>query len=295
MKVDRKKWLVNLSNTKIPQEIEQMLALGHNFNMTESTKSFEIPPFITEFQNNIWLVPKNKRDYLRGTFINILVNHLNKLNNTKANHNISLLKKFIRGNDNLIITRADKGQVTVVLNKSEYISAAEEMLTDDNTYTKTNKNHTDRIQKINNKILKDWYDKKYITDTLKQQLAVHNSTSPRLYILPKIHKATLSYRPIVSSIGGPLHNLGRFVHDMLSNLTSKHSSHVKNSFEFKKNIENIEIPPGYVVLSLDVKSQFTNVPLDLVKRAINEKKARLPNLIPPSEIIKCVEIIMNST
>lgn len=191
------------------------------------------------------------------------------------------------------MTRADKGQV--LRNKSDYQTAADNLLADKNTYLEEEKDNNDRLQKINNHLINRWYALKYISESLKNELIVKTTTSPRLYILPKIHKTPLSFRPIVSSINGPLHRLARFTQDRLTKLTNGHFSQVKNSFEFKEHIKNVRVPPGYILVSLDVTSLFTNVPLDLVKKAIEDNKDKLTGNIPFFEILKSVEIIMNNT
>jgi len=61
---------------------------------------------------------------------------------------INLVKttnKFIKNNPNLIYTRADKGNITVTLNKSDYINKIEEMLSDKETYTLIKKDPTKKL------------------------------------------------------------------------------------------------------------------------------------------------------
>jgi len=53
---------------------------------------------------------------------------------------IKITNKFIKNNLNIIFTRADKGNITVALEKSEYLNKIEEMLNDTETYEKVNKN-----------------------------------------------------------------------------------------------------------------------------------------------------------
>lgn len=43
-------------------------------------------------------------------------------------------KKFLRQNDDVFVTKADKGQVTVVMDKNVYVNQIKELLSDKTTY-----------------------------------------------------------------------------------------------------------------------------------------------------------------
>jgi len=47
-----------------------------------------------------------------------------------------ICKAFIKNNLDIIFTKADKGNITVVLNRNDYVSKITDMLDDINTYTK---------------------------------------------------------------------------------------------------------------------------------------------------------------
>lgn len=292
-------WLVNLTDCSIPTNVKQFLSLGHNFAIDESLKSFSPQIFISEFEKGLQCLPRDKYkeqiDSFRSAFVNIMLNHAHYLRGKKPDPTANVIKRFLKDNKDLLVTRADKGQVTVLLDRNAYLTAGLDLLNDQSTYTKLQKDKNVTAQNLNNKLVKLWNQKKYISDDLQKHLTTNTSTCPRLYILPKIHKPNLSYRPIVSSINGPLHKLGRFIHTKLLPLTSDHFSSTKNSLHFKQSTESIIIPDGYTLISLDVTSLFTNVPIELVKNAINNRKNKLSGNIPSSEIIKAVEIIMTNT
>ena len=103
----------------------------------------------------------------------------------------------------------------------------------------------------------------------------------RAHGLPKIHKSynTLpSFRPIIDTTNTPHYGVGKFLTRLLSPLTQNEYSG-KDSFEAIDRIRSI--PPehfdeGYRDISFDVKSLFTNVPLNrtikiLLKRVYEEK------------------------
>lgn len=289
------KWLVNLSDVTVPPDTAHFLSLGHNFSLTNTSKCFSPQHLIAEFENKIPAIPAEKRESLRSSFVNILTNHMIHIRNLKPNHAANVVTGFLKSHPNILVTRADKGQVTVLLNRHDYVDAGTDLLQDTTTYKNLSKNKNTTAQNLNNTLVKNWNNKKYISDQMARWLTTKTSTCPRLYLLPKIHKPVLAYRPIVSSINGPLHELGKFIHKKLLPLTRDHFSYIKNSTHFKSLVQNIMIPNDHILISLDVSSLFTNVPFSLVESAINEKKEKIVGNVPPTEIIKAVEIIMHNT
>jgi hypothetical protein len=62
------------------------------------------------------------------------------------------------------------------------------------------------------------------------------------------------------------------MNDILKNINDKEKYNIKNSFDFKKFVDSIAIEDTSIELvSFDVKSMFTNIPLDLVLDVVNEK------------------------
>ena len=103
----------------------------------------------------------------------------------------------------------------------------------------------------------------------------------RAYGLPKTHKTFTNvppFGPIIDTSNTPHHKMGKFLANLLNPLTQKNHS-VKDSF--KASIRNQNISPtlfeqGYVFVSFDVVSLFTNVPLHrtimiILKRIYEDK------------------------
>ena len=90
----------------------------------------------------------------------------------------------------------------------------------------------------------------------------------RFYDLLKIHKLSLTFRPIVSNVGTASYKFARFLSHSLPHLNCNNT--VKNSYD---KIELIS-PSNYIMLSLDVKSFFSNVPvqgaLDCLEKSSRE-------------------------
>ena len=92
----------------------------------------------------------------------------------------------------------------------------------------------------------------------------------RIYGLPKTHKIGFPLCPVVSQIGSPTYFLSQQYDKMLKTSVPKPKSHVKNSFELKEKLDNIIVPEGHVLISLDVTSLYTNVGEQLVIESIKK-------------------------
>ena len=90
----------------------------------------------------------------------------------------------------------------------------------------------------------------------------------KFYGTAKKHKLTptrtiddLPIRSVISNMGIASYQLAKYLAKLLSPL-SKSEYTVDNNVEFINNIKSEKVPTGHSFISFDVKSLFTNVPLD---------------------------------
>ena len=89
--------------------------------------------------------------------------------------------------------------------------------------------------------------------------------------LPKIHKTGFPFQPIVSFINSPLYNLSKFIAILLTPLASANGFTVKNSYEFVEQLKNLTISHDECMVSFDVISLFTKIPVDVAKTVVLER------------------------
>lgn len=87
---------------------------------------------------------------------------------------------------------------------------------------------------------------------------------PRAYELPKIHKINHPLRIIISSLNSSLYELALFLHNIMFKNFPMADSHIRNSFDLVRKLNNTHLDNNSVLISLDVISLFTNIPLDSV-------------------------------
>ena len=93
------------------------------------------------------------------------------------------------------------------------------------------------------------------------QMHVSGTKPGILYGLPKIHKCDVPLRPILSATGTTGSNLAKFFVPLLSAFTTNHFS-IKDSFSFATEISSLPNSNSYFMASFDIKSLFTNIPLE---------------------------------
>ena len=86
--------------------------------------------------------------------------------------------------------------------------------------------------------------------------------SPVFYLLPKIHKEGIPGRPILSGCGSPTEKLSSYLDHYLRPIVEESASYIKDTTHFLQQIFEIHtsIPPNSWLVTLDVKSLYTNIP-----------------------------------
>jgi hypothetical protein len=91
-----------------------------------------------------------------------------------------------------------------------------------------------------------------------------------LYGLPKIHKKDAPIRPIISSIGTYNYKLAKYLDGIIKPLLKESKYILNDTFDFVNKITMLK-NTGYRMLSFDVESLFTNIPLDeTIKIVVNK-------------------------
>lgn len=246
--------------------------MGGNFSLhtglNNNNKKRMIHEFIKDLErfNNKHII--NIQDAIRNISIPLIhkILHTDPIIHLTQKNIMSMYREavaFCKSNQDIIFTRADKGNTTVVLKKDTYINKVESLLLDRNSYEIVKKNPAKKIENELNNILKRWLKKDYITK--KEYWTLHSSDSnlPRSYGLPKIHKDNVPFRIIVSSVNTALHPFASFLQKLISKNVPSPFSQVVNFFELYRILSGKNLASTDVMFYLDVASLFTNVPLEL--------------------------------
>ncbi|XP_077265247.1 uncharacterized protein LOC143899118 [Temnothorax americanus] len=278
---DRTKWLVNISKKLIPDNVSKFLSLGDKFGLPITNRDAKdrmrtTLDVVKNFETNCYKLLANMVNSVRDSIAESLKVFLNKSGHLDYidRHILNEFKNckaFLRNNDDIFVTRADKGQITAVMDKDNYIDRMTDLLDDKLTYKKLTKDSIKQLTQKLNQLVKSWLDNNIIDEPTYYCLRCTNGNLPRCYGLPKVHKTGFLLRIIVSAVGSPMYNIASFLHSILYEHIQRHKSYIKDSWTFAKTIRDLNIGTDQIMISLDVSSLFTNIPKELVLKAIEKR------------------------
>ena len=205
--------------------------------------------------------------------------------------------KRLKTDENIVILPADKGRVTVVMDKTDYYDKMDALVNDKQTYQVLKRDPTPALQrKLNSKLL-DLKKTDAIDIQRYNRLRCRVPQPPKLYGLPKLHKPNIPMRPIVSFCGSPTYQLSKYLTTVLKPLTDESRHKLQSTENFFDAIKTVQVPDDYKLVSFDVKSLFTSIPLqlalDCTETAINNSTIELP--LPTDDLMDLLNLCLTST
>jgi hypothetical protein len=173
--------------------------------------------------------------------------------------------KRLRKNENIIITRPDKGNGIIVLNKVDYINSLHNIISNKTKFKELKEDPTIKRELSLQGYLRKLNKLKCFEKDIYSKIYPVGSQAARIYALPKMHKVNNdnslpTFRPIISTIGTYNYNLAKHLSHLLSPHIPKQFCTL-DSFSFVEELKQINVKNKFVV-SYDVESLFTNIPLN---------------------------------
>ena len=165
------------------------------------------------------------------------------------------------------------------MNKSKYLEKCLTLLNSEQ-FVRLNedpaKTNERKLQRMLRKI------KPNLTDQEYKRLYPSGSAPGKFYGTAKLHKISINddvdklpIRPIISNTRTTTYQLAKYLARLLSPL-AKSEYTVTSTKNFIEKIKNVKVPDGHQLILFDVKSLFTNVPLqkaiDIILKRIYENK-----------------------
>jgi len=146
-------------------------------------------------------------------------------------------------------------------------------------------------------LLTRWKTKDYISNSTYNTIYCNDGNLSRAYGLSKIHKPGYTFRIIISSIESSTYQLANYIHKIISKNILKPVSFIENSFQLVRKLNEVSVDNNCDLISLDVISLFTNIPIDLALENVNNKWNHIcrGTSIPKEEFINMVNMILDST
>lgn len=279
--------------------MREILALGPKFSLPTEHNAIPLTGLLASVENIIQNEQTESKDIFRNKVVYEITKYLKqyKQDNKQIVNNIKETKKFLNNNKDIIITRSDKSNSTVCLNRDQYNEKMQQLLQDKEVYKELTTDPTNRFETKTNKIIKEMHNKNYIDQRTYRQLIKHNSVSPKIYGIPKTHKKDVPLRPIVSNIDSHTKNLAKFLAKILEvSFTDFCQYKVKDTFQFSNLVNNMNIGNSDKLVSFDVTSLFTNIPISLVIEIIQNNWNLIEHntTIPKTEFINALKWVFNT-
>ena len=213
-------WVRNISSRPLDKTETQVLSYGLKHSVTPKRIPTET------IVSSVEAVLSRQRDLSEPTKDNIsriasTIQSASLTDNNLTKDERQALKRLKNDNDILILP-ADKGRVTVVMDKTDYHDKMDELVNDKQTYEVLKRDPTPALQrKLSSKLLQ--LKKADAIDIRRyNRLRCPVPQPAKLYGLPKLHKPNVPMRPIVSFCGSPTYELSKYLITILKPLTTVH-------------------------------------------------------------------------
>ncbi len=264
-------WVKNLSQRQLTDSESQLLQKGLSFNAT----SKQIPPvrFVAKVESSLSGMQQDKGDQIRYKVARILAGQGGQKPNLTRAERTAL--RGLRNDPSITILRADKGNATVIMDTADYIEKMAHHLST-GPYQEEKKCVRSVMNKLKAETIK--ITRKFkckLSRQMSYKLNPKSNICPRIYGLPKIHKEGIPLRPIVDFTGSPTYEWARHLASILKPLTGQTTTYVHNAATFCDEIKRVTIEDTEVMVSYDVVSLYTKVPIQQALEIIQQKLDKL--------------------
>ena len=214
--------------------------------------------------------------------------YVNEANGLCSNRQNQFLHKTLRAlsfNKEIKVCKYDKGNGVVVLNCIDYFNKLDTIVLDRDKFQEiaVDQNELHPIIRNEKTIAGFIYRsvKPKVDNGVYHDITPSGSQPGKLYGLCKVHKAGNPLRPVISMIGTAEYNLAKYLDKFIKpNINVSYS--VDSTSAFMDGIQDFKFSEGDQMVSFDVCSLFTNVPLDETIKLISEKVyAGTSKKVPP--------------
>ena len=289
-------WVRNISSRPLDKTETQVLSYGLKHSVTPKRIPTEaIVSSVEAVLSRQRELSESAKDNIRSRIASTIQSASLPDSNLTKDERQAL--KRLKTDENIVILPADKGRVTVVMDKTDYYDKMDALANDKQTYQVLKRDPTPALQrKLNSKLL-DLKKTDAIDIQRYNRLRCRVPQPPKLYGLPKLHKPNIPMRPIVSFCGSLTYQLSKYLTTVLKPLTDESRHKLQSTENFIDAIKTVQVPDDYKLVSFDVKSLFTSIPLqlalDCTETAINNSTIELP--LPTDDLMDLLNLCLTST
>ena len=267
--------ITNLTEETLSKDETEVLTFGLNHGVALRPREDEILPLIEGFYSKVKSLDAIKNNYMASERVKYALRSFayNIIDiDDKHFHSDAKKIKLIKSlRKRFVILKPDKGQGVVLLKKEDYVTSLENIFSDKRKFKEIKEDTTIRRVETIKTYINTMFKRGEITENEKKSMRTKGANRARARGLPKTHKQfdkIPPFRPIVDTTNTPYSGIGCYLKNLLYPLTLNDYS-MKDTFHAVEEIKKIDfslLNNGYKLVSFDVVSLFTNVPL---KRTVN--------------------------
>ena len=275
---DDKNQFINLSNITLSDNQKLFLNLGLNCHYMKRPNQLEKKIEIEKLMDDILQLQLKKKVVVNPMLPIELRTESSKC---RGNYKSKILSEDLKraavelkNNPNIVIRRADKSSVYVIMNSDDYTQKLNTILDDSTKFKEIKKDPSNQIKTKLNRIISQ------INSAVKeiQIKPLRGEYKPGyIYGNVKNHKQNCPLRPIISQIPTATYSISKVLNDLLT-------PYIPNQFNLKSSKEFLDVitttTPSNMIASLDVESLFTNVPVDATIQIIIDTVYNSPSPLP---------------
>ena len=288
---------INLSSHDLTEDQKDLLNLGLNCNFYPRRSQQDKKAELELLYQQICDHHKAGRIVVKADIQEqLLAEGTKSRGNTKSRLITKRLRdaaQALRNNKDLIIRRADKSSIFVLLDRTDYLHKVKALLDDTTKFKQLSRNPTDKVKKDLNALI-DAANAENGGVTFTKLTGEYEPGY--FYGNPKTHKPDNPLRPIISQIPTPTYGVAKQLNSLLDPYIPRVCS-LKSSSEF---LEILKVKDRQGILaSLDVSSLFTNVPIDetigIILNCVYHNDSIPAPRLPSSILKKMLELCTKST
>lgn len=288
---------------KIPGEIKFILAFGPKFS---------VPLPVTEYRQKLLLHGIHKLNrfhlsvYEQKTLSGMTREHMMKIKSADMRqlsnhlqlfiiHCYNCTLKFFGENEEHIIAMADKGNITIVMQKVDYIAKVEMHLGDATTYQRLRVSSHIGYGKRNEFFLKELAGLNIIPRNAIPAIVAAETQIPNMYGLIKMHKDEKPIRPVVNTRSAPGYTIAKMLTKLFTPVQETHKYNVRNSIDVIERLSYLSPDPDEIFATFDIASMYTNIDIGMAIDAIKKRHAqgKIQTAIPLNLLIDMVRFVIN--
>ena len=269
----RPTWLINLSKKNLSDAQKEVLSKGPQFAITPRINPVDLAaPIEAALQTS--LAPPQVVESARIKICDAINRAKRPTKNVPKEEHEAI--KELRQDTTIQILQADKGNATVVMDTEDYDSKVHDLLDDTKSYKILKKDPTRTTERKLLSLLRDLRRQDKVTEAFYNSVRPSEGSSKpaRFYGRVKLHKESVPLRPVVATCGTSSYALSRRLSKILRPLVGTSGRTLKNTNDLVETMEKVTLNEDEMLVSYDVKSLFTSIPVEesigICERKLNE-------------------------